>query len=237
MPLCPLFYLLSCLSLISIPFSHPIYHSNPQAPQCWQQTAAPSVNKCRCMCVSILYPVKERECVCLRNICWVQWKTLMCVGEGVINKYHKWLLCVPIFPRRCVENGASVRFYRADIETSWGPQIRWDFYEDSQTSFMCHRSLKFTMYVSAFGNAFPFISIAVAWLKYVVIWLEIRAVNIMWLITLDMTSWQHWLDKGKIRLLDFSSGQPSRIWTFGNVLTFVTTTLPSFKACNHTFTL
>ncbi len=32
---------------------------------------------------------------------------------------------------------------------------------------MCHRSLKFTMYVSAFCNAFPFISIAVAWLKYV----------------------------------------------------------------------
>lgn len=45
-------------------FLPPLYHSNPQR---WHQTAAPSVNKCRCVCASILYPVKERECV--RCVC------------------------------------------------------------------------------------------------------------------------------------------------------------------------
>lgn len=171
----------------------PLYHSNPQAPPCWHQTAAPSVNKCRCVCMSILYPVKERECVCLRNICWAQLKTLMCMGEGVINKYHKWLLCVPIVPRRCVENGASVSFYRADIETSWGPQIWWDFYEDSQTTFMCHRSLKFitqSMYLLSAMHFHLFQWQLLGWNM----WLEIWGINIMWLITLepqdhDNTDW------------------------------------------------
>lgn len=71
---------------------------------------------CVCVCVCLFYILWKRECVCLCNICWAQWKTLMFVGEGVINKYHKWLLCVPIFPRRRVENRASVS---AEVLQGW----------------------------------------------------------------------------------------------------------------------
>lgn len=65
-------------------------------------------------------------------------------------------------------------------------------------------------YVSAFCYAFPFISMAVAWLKYVTG--NLRHKYHVTNHSGATGSWQHWLAKGKTRLLDFSSGQPSRIW-------------------------
>lgn len=114
--LCPLFlpFILS-FTHFSTSLPPPPYHSNPKVPQRWHQMAAPSENKTP-LCVCVYSISCERECVCLCNICWAQWKTLMFVGEGVINKYHKWLLCVPIFPRRRVENRASVS---AEVLQGW----------------------------------------------------------------------------------------------------------------------
>lgn len=109
----PLFYLSSCLSLISLPL--PPHTTRIRRYHSADQMAAPSENK-TLLCVCIFYILWKRGCVCLCNICWAQWKTLMCVGEGVINKYHKWLLCVPIFPRRRVENKASVS---AEVLQGW----------------------------------------------------------------------------------------------------------------------